>query len=59
MKDIKDLRRKVINLATSIALQETAQSGQDYCKATNKALDEACERIGVDRKQFIKMFIQS
>lgn len=54
---MENMRRKVIALATSLALQESEETGSDYTKCISKALDEACLRLGVNRKQFIKMFI--
>jgi hypothetical protein len=54
---VENMRRKVIALATSLALQESEETGSDYTKCISKALDEACLRLGVNRKQFIKMFI--
>jgi hypothetical protein len=56
MEDVKDLKRQVINLATILALRES-ESGQDYTKCISNALDEACYRLNIDRKQFIKMFV--
>lgn len=53
---MEELRRKVINLATSLALQETDRTGKDYTECINGALDEACERLKVNRKDFIRMF---
>lgn len=53
----EELRRKVINLAAKLAQREAEESGQDYTKCISKALDEACIRLGVNRKQFIKIFI--
>lgn len=52
-----DLRKRVINLAAKLAQQESEESGQEYTKCISKALDEACLRLGVNRNQFIKMFI--
>lgn len=51
------MRRNVLSLATSLALQESAEKGTDYTKAIPVALEEACIRLGIDRKQFIKMFL--
>ncbi|WDU84227.1 hypothetical protein [Caloramator sp. Dgby_cultured_2] len=56
-EDTKVLRKQVLNLATALALQETERTGEDYTRAINKALDEACIRLGVNHKDFIKMFI--
>lgn len=53
----KDLRSKVKNLAAELARQEAERTGEDYKKCISSALDEACTRLGVDRKEFIKMFI--
>lgn len=50
-----ELRKKVINTATALALQEINQTGQAYTKALSKALNEACIRHDVSRKEFIKM----
>jgi hypothetical protein len=51
------LRKKVINTAVSIALRETEKTGEDYSSIISKALNEACEKLGVERKEFIRMFI--
>jgi hypothetical protein len=55
MKD--GLRSKGIQLASSLAQQESEKSGQSYTKCISKGLDEACIRLGVSKKDFIKMFI--
>lgn len=57
VKWMENMRKKVIALATSLALQESERIGSDYTKCINKALDEACLRLGIDRKEFIRMFI--
>lgn len=54
---MKEFRKKVINLATVIALQESGRTGTDYSTCINNALDEACERLQVNRKEFIKLFL--
>lgn len=56
-KDLVQIRKQVLSLATSLALQETERTGEDYSKALNKALDEAFLRLGIDHKEFIKMMI--
>ncbi|MDO6353987.1 hypothetical protein Q3V94_02665 [Caloramator sp. CAR-1] len=56
-EESRELRKQVIALATALALQETERTGEDYTRAINKALDEACIRLGVNHKDFIKMFI--
>ncbi|MDO6353550.1 hypothetical protein Q3V94_00435 [Caloramator sp. CAR-1] len=56
-EESRELRKQVIALATALALQETERTGEDYTKAINRALDEACKRLGVNHKDFIKMFI--
>lgn len=56
-KEILEIRKQVLSLATSLALQETAEKGIDYSEAISKAIDEACERLNVKHKEFIKMFI--
>lgn len=53
----EELRKRVINTATALALQETERIGQAYTKALSKALNEACIRHDVSRKEFIKMFL--
>lgn len=53
----KDLKNKVKNLAAELALQEAEETGKDYTECISKALDDACTRLGVNRKEFIKMFI--
>jgi len=55
--DIFHIRKQVLSLATSLALQETAEKGIDYSEAISKAIDEACKRLNVEHKEFIKMFI--
>lgn len=56
-EDILKKRKQVLSLATSLALQETAEKGIDYSEAISKALDEACKRLNIEHKDFIKMFI--
>jgi hypothetical protein len=56
MKD-KDLKNKVKNLAAELALQEAERTGKDYKECISSSLDEACIRLDVNRKEFIKMFI--
>ncbi|GAA0115704.1 hypothetical protein [Clostridium senegalense] len=51
------LRKQVIDLAISIALRESENTGKKYTACISKALDESCRILGVNRKQFIKMFI--
>lgn len=53
-----DLKRNVKNLAAELALQEAERTGKDYHECISGALDEACKRLGVNRKEFILMFIQ-
>jgi hypothetical protein len=47
----------VISLATSLALQETERTGEDYSKVIPKALEEACKQLEIEHKEFIKLFI--
>lgn len=47
---MKELRRKVINLATELAQEEVERTDKDYKVCIDKALDEACIRLGVNRK---------
>jgi len=54
---MESMRRKVIVLAINIALQESETNGKDYCDSINDALDEACLRLEVSRKEFIRMFL--
>ena len=54
---VKNIRRKVIALATSLALQESERTGSDYTKCISKALDEAFLRLGMGRREFIRMFL--
>jgi hypothetical protein len=56
--DMKELRRKVVNIAAELAQQEVERTGKDYKACIDKALDEACIRLGVNRKQFIEMFLR-
>lgn len=53
----KELRRNVINLASKLAQQEQDRTGENYSKCIGQALDEACTRLSISRKMFIKMFI--
>lgn len=53
---MKELRRKVIDLATSLALQETEKTGKNYKEAIPGALEEACVRLGISKENFIKAF---
>lgn len=52
-----ELRNKVLSLATELALQKSAEDGTDYTAAIPEALEDACERLGISHKEFIKMFI--
>lgn len=52
-----DLKSKIINLAAELARQETDRTRKDYTSCISTALDEACLRLGVSKKEFIKMFI--
>lgn len=52
-----DIKRKVKNLAAELARQEAEETGKDYHECISTALDEACERLGVNRKNYIKMFL--
>jgi len=54
--DINELRRNVINLATSLAQQESQEKGVDFTTAIPGAIYEACERLDVDRRTFIRLF---
>ena len=55
--EVIELRRKVINLASSLAYEETKETGEDYNVVISKSLQEACKRLDIDHKQFIKLFI--
>lgn len=55
---MEELKMKFINLATSLALQESNDTGRDYTECINKACNEACIRLGVSSTVFIKMFLQ-
>lgn len=57
LNDLLRIRKQVLSLATSLALQETTEKGTDYSEAISKALDEACKRLNIEHKDFIKMFI--
>lgn len=57
MTEEEKIRKMVINLATSLALQESREAGENYTKVISKSLDEACIRLGIEHKDFIKMFI--
>jgi hypothetical protein len=52
-----ELRKKIKNLAAELARQNSEETGKDYNECISEALDEACERLRVNRKNFIKMFI--
>lgn len=51
----RELNRRVINLATSLALEDTTK--RPYSKVISECLETACSRLHVNRKTFIKMFI--
>lgn len=53
----ENLKSRVIQLASSLAQQIAERNGQDYTKCISKGLEEACVRLGISRKDFIKMFI--
>lgn len=54
---MEELKRKVINLATSLALQESVRTGKDYTECINAACNETCIRLGISSTMFIKMFL--
>lgn len=54
---MESLRQKVITLATSIASQNSETSGKDYYDCISDALDKACEKLGVGKKEFIRIFL--
>ena len=54
---MNDIRSKLINMATSLALQESEETGKCYKECTSDALEEACLRLNIDKKEFLKMFI--
>ena len=51
----RELKRRVINLATSLALQD--RTTRPYYEVISECIEEACSRLHVNRKTFIKMFI--
>lgn len=51
------MRSRVINLTCKIAQQEAERTGKSYKECISRALDEACLRLGINTKEFIKMFI--
>jgi hypothetical protein len=53
----QEIKRKVKNLAAELARQEAERTGKDYHECISNALDEACERLGISRKNYIKMFL--
>jgi len=53
----KELRRNVISLTAKLAQQEQERTGKSYNGCIGQALDEACTRLSISRKMFIKMFI--
>lgn len=55
---MKELRRKVVNLAAELAQQEVEEKGKSYTECISNGLDAACIRLGVSRKQFIRMFLR-
>lgn len=54
---LQKLKKKVRDLATSLALQKSERTGKDYTECINTALDEACKRLGISSTEFIKMFL--
>jgi hypothetical protein len=52
-----DLKIKVKNLAAELARQQAEETGKNYHECISAGMDEACERLGVNRKSFIKMFL--
>lgn len=51
----RELKAKVIDLATSLALEDTTK--RPYSKVISECIEEACSKLHVNRKTFIKMFI--
>jgi hypothetical protein len=51
------LKRKIKNLTSNLAQQEAERTGKDYHECISPALDEACRRLGVSEKEYIKIFI--
>jgi len=53
----KELRRNVISLAGKLAQQKYERTGKAYTECIGQALDEACLRLSINKKEFIRMFI--
>jgi hypothetical protein len=52
-----ETKEKVKSLAAELAQQEVERTGKDYQECISWAIDEACERLGVSKKEFIMMFL--
>lgn len=48
------LRNRVLNIVTSLALQEIEQGEVTYQDAINNAIDEVCVRMNTPRKELEK-----
>jgi hypothetical protein len=48
------LRNRVLNMVTSLAIQELKQGEVTYQVAINNAIDEVCVRMDIPRKELIK-----
>ncbi|BDR82520.1 hypothetical protein [Clostridium tetani] len=55
--NVKEIKNRVMNLATQLALEKVEVYGKTYYRSNNEAIEEACGRLGINRKDFIKMFI--
>lgn len=53
----KELRKNVISLTAKLAQQTQEKTGESYSKCIGQALGEACTRLSISKKMFIKMFI--
>ncbi|WP_164969051.1 hypothetical protein [Clostridium tetani] len=55
--DIREIRSRVINLATHLALEKIENYNKTYYRSNGEALDEACKILKIDTNEFLKMFI--
>ncbi|MCY6372430.1 hypothetical protein [Clostridium ganghwense] len=49
----KEIRDRVTGLAAVIAYQEIEKTGKPYKEVIPSAVQEACIRLGIDKKEFI------
>lgn len=53
---MEDLRKKILNRATQIALKESSQGGKHYSECIDEAIKRTCIEFGISEKERIEIF---